>query len=100
MKAFICGISLALVLTPSAHAAAKSVARTMPVSVNVNTGNRVDAYVSGWGFTTVVQTALDEPPLMSGAGPVVSIGFELRRSWFLVKRVTWDKPRKHLTIDF
>ena len=100
MKAFICAVSLALVLTPSAHAAAKSVARTMPVSANIDTGNRVEAYMSGLGFTTVVQTELNEPPTPSGAGPVVSIGFELQRSWFLVKRVTWDKHQKHLTIDF
>lgn len=100
MKTSICAIALALVLAPGAHAAAKSTARTMPVSAIIDTGNRIDAYASGLGFTTVVEAALNEPPLPSGAGPAVSIGFELQRSWFLVKRVTWDKPRKHLTIDF
>jgi len=36
----------------------------------------------------------------SSALPLVRIGFDLPSSWYLVKRVTWDKHKKHLTIDF
>jgi hypothetical protein len=32
--------------------------------------------------------------------PVVRIGFDMDRPVYFVKRVTWDKPHRQLTIDF
>lgn len=100
MKAFICAFSIALALSASASAGAKTVSGTIPVTETVNSGSTVSAYLTSGDLTTTVQTGVKSSLGPDGAVPVIRVSFNLDRSWFLVKRVTWDKSRKHLTIDF
>jgi hypothetical protein len=63
-------------------------------------GSTVGAYLIGGTVTTVVHTGPHAGAGPAGAIPIVRVNFDLDHSWTLVKRVTWDKARKHLTIDF
>jgi hypothetical protein len=100
MKAFICAFSIALALSASASAGAKTASGTIPVTETVNSGSTVSAYLTSGDLTTSVQPGVKASLVPAGSVPVVRVSFDLERSWFLVKRVTWDRSRKHLTIDF
>jgi hypothetical protein len=93
-------ILLALALATTAAAIAKTATGSVGVSVQLVNGSTVSAYLVGNDLTTTVGTGTQDTALPAGAAPVIRVGFDLQHSWTLVKRVTWDKARKHLTIDF
>lgn len=100
MKAVFCAFALALVTATAASAPAKTASKTISATVTVVSGNSVSAYMTGGTVETIVRHngSSETPP--SGVLPLLSIGFDLPSSGFLVKRVTWDKHNSHLTIDF
>ncbi len=100
MKRIAFALSIVLLLGANASVLAKTASGTIPVSVQLVNGSTVGAYLAGGSLTTIVQTRPDARLVPAGALPVVRVNFELEHSWFLVKRVTWDKLRNHLTIDF
>jgi hypothetical protein len=100
MKNISIALSISLLLGGNSSAFAKTASGTIPVSIQLVNGSTVGAYLTAGDVTTVVQRGYNPQLAPSGAVPIVRVNFELQRSWFLVKRVTWDKYRKHLTIDF
>lgn len=93
-------ILLAFTLAATASAIAKTATGTIGVSVQLVNGSTVGAYIVDHNLTTIVQNGAQRAAVPPGASPVVRVGFDLQPSWTFVKRVTWDKARKHLTIDF
>jgi len=100
MKRISITLALLLLLGGNSSVSAKTATGTIPVSVQLVNGSTVGAYMIRGGVTTVVQAGSNPQAAPSGAVPIVRVNFQLEPSWFLVKRVIWDKPRKHLTIDF
>ena len=92
MKASFCTIALALLAAVTAPAVAKSVTGKIAATVTMISGSKVSAYVSADGAHTIVSGG--------AAQPALTVGFELPPTWHLLKRVTWDKTTKQLTIDF
>lgn len=97
-------IAIAAFLTICCSAAAipswaKTASATFTENAQIISGNSVSAYLAGNEIVTQIG---DEPAgvvTLQGI-PIVRIGFEMQPSWHLVKRVTWDKRRHQLTIDF
>jgi hypothetical protein len=100
MKAIACVAFALFLLGAVAAAAAKTTSKTIAVSAQIVPGNTVSAYLSGGEVHTIVARN-GAPNVLAGAGaPIIRIGFDTPSSWYLVKRVAWDKHRNSLTIDF
>ena len=100
MKRLISALSmLALMPLMASSAAAKTATGTIAVGATlVNGSNVVATFVVGDDVVTQVRSDVSAPSSPVYTKPVLRIGFELKG--YLVKRVTWDKLHRHLTIDF
>lgn len=98
MKTAIALLAFGLMLSTAAAALAKTATGTIPVTAQIVSGNSVTAFLTGGEIVTTVNH--DGPRTTPGAMPIVRVDFPTERTWFLVKRVTWDKIHRHLTIDF
>lgn len=101
MNRLISAFSL-LAIMPFMPTAASAKTATANIAVGatlVNGSNVVATYIVGDAVVTQVGTdrsTLSSPVYMK---PVLRISFDLQGAYF-VKRVTWDKDHRHLTIDF
>lgn len=100
MKARYCAFALALLAVTASPAPAKTASQKISATVTIVSGNSVSAYASGGTIDATVRREGSSQAPPAGAVPLLRISFDLPSSWFLVKRVTWDKPHKHLIIDF
>lgn len=100
MKTNIAMLCAALLAATAAMAAAKTATGTIPVTAQITSSNTVSAFLTGGGEVTTAVTNDAYKPAPSGATPIIRVGFQSDRSWFFVKRVTWDKAHHFLTIDF
>jgi hypothetical protein len=100
MKRTLCALIITVLAAANTSVLAKTVSGSIPVSVQLVNGSTVGAYLIGGAVTTIVHTGPGGEAAPAGAIPIVRVNFDLAHSWTLVKRVTWDKARKHLTIDF
>lgn len=100
MKALLCVFALALTAATAGPALAKSVSKSIAASVTIVTGNTVSAYVNGSALTTIVKRGDSHAAQPGGVLPQVRVSFDFPSTWYIVKHITWDKYKKHLTIDF
>ncbi len=102
MKLSIClALALPAVSITAGPAPAKTAAATIAESAHVVPGNSVSAYIVGGELITDVRNdALQSPQAAYDEPPFVRVSFEMQPSWRLVKRVSWNKSQRRLTIDF
>jgi hypothetical protein len=100
------GIAITLLLgtiSLASSAIAKTTSKTISVTATITNGSTVSV--------SIVGDSLHESSANNGASsasapggqpvmPIVRIGFDMERPAYFVKRVTWDKPHRQLTIDF
>lgn len=102
MKICVYAVLTLLALSIAASSAVgKTVSGTISESAQIVPGNSFSAYVVGGEIVTSVQDdAAPSSRNQFGIAPLIRVSFEMQRSWYLVKRVTWDKTHRQLTIDF
>jgi hypothetical protein len=100
MKAIVLALSIPLAVSTIAAGFAATKSSTIPVSAKIVPGSTVSAFLIGGQVVTDVHE--DGTRISTGqyGAPILRIGFETNRRWFFVKRVTWDKLHRKLTIDF
>lgn len=97
--ALVAFVSLGVALAAGSFGYAKTSTATLGETAQIVAGNTVSAFLVGDQIVTHVQ---DDSPSNGSMGrpPLLRISFDMKPSWYLVKRVTWDKAHRHLTIDF
>jgi hypothetical protein len=100
----VLAIMLLLATALSASIAlAKTTSKTISVSATLTNGSSTTVNVSIIGNSVHEAIGHDRQgssPTRQTLMPVVRIGFDMDRPVYFVKRVTWDKPHRQLTIDF
>src|SRR5690348_7108865 len=104
---------LSIALTLSAYARASTTSGTIGVSAAIVPGSTVSVYLVRGEVLTQVNnnpTNADSNGILGpmqtsgvapyGLYPLVRISFDMPDSWYLLKRVTWDKKHHKLFIDF
>lgn len=101
MKSIAYTLVLASLVSSAAPVNAKTASGKIAVSAQIVPGNTVSVSLNGGVVTTSVRAAgYQTQGPTPGEPSLLQVTFDLAPSWYFVKRVTWDKPRKHLTIDF
>jgi len=93
-------LTLLAVSFVASSAEAKTTTGTIGESAQIVPGSSVSAYLVGGQIVTGVTNDAAHTVNPYGMPPVIRISFEMKPSWYLVKRVTWDKAHRQLTIDF
>lgn len=80
------------ILLLAALLAVKTATATINESAQITSGNSVSAYLVN-GSVVVSDSH-------ARAKPLLTISFDTQAAWYLVRKVTWDKRHRQLTIDF
>lgn len=101
MKLKICTAFALVTLTLSgSYAMASTSTAKISESAQIVPGNTFSSYLVGGQVVSDVRDDALPPVNPYGVRPILRVGFELNQRWFLVKRITWDKAHRKLTIDF
>lgn len=84
----------------SAQAVAGTATKTIQMSAQIVPGSSVSVYLHGGEVLTATRSDGAAAPVPLPGVALTTISFETKPSWRIVKRVTLDKNRHLLTIDF
>lgn len=85
----------------SSFADAKSASGLIQVGAQIVPGNTVSVYLVNGNVVTEMAVGDRPSSNVSLHGrPLVAVSFESRRSWYVPKRVIFDKRHNLLTVDF
>jgi hypothetical protein len=93
-------LTLLAVSIAGSCAVAKTATAAIGESAQIVPGNSVSAYLVRGELVTDVRDDAASAVNPYGVRPLLRVSFDVQHPWFLVKRITWDKVHRKLTIDF
>lgn len=93
-------VSLTILCALSANAVAGTATKTIQMGAKIVPGSTLSVYLTGGELLTLTRSDDQRDSIRVPGVALATISFEIKPSWRIVKRVTYDKSRHLVTIDF